>query len=755
MNKISVFIRTAVCVLLTISTAFGGFLAPFAVRAERQNTTSNLTTIQNTSNNPQPDKTSRKLALLVGIDGYYKNSKIEDHDWWNLHTTGDVEIIASALVSKFGFKPEDIKVLSDKPVKIGDKTINPTDSTKPTRDNIVNAFRSHLTKQASDGDIVYFHFSGHGQQVPDDDKNGPNPMVGDELDGMDESIIPIDYVSQTDPSKNIRDDEIGTLLDELSAKKPANVTITLDSCFSGTATRGKIARGADWKGKPVDRKMIKGSDESAADFVTRGGRSRGGNGEQNYVFLSAASQYQTAKEKTENQIEYGAFSYALAKAMEKADDKTTYRDLFQTLNDQITQERRDQNPQIEGSQLDKIVMKDGALPPQKFVNVKFSEKGIPFLAAGKLQGMTSGSKFNLCVQTAKDCKDGTQIVSAEIVRVNPTTSTIKLTGTPAPDKLKTANRAFETLHSYEGVLKVAVRESKTQKTRGTVVSKEVFDNLGIAEKVSEADKTWNVLIRPSDDLDVKENKIASNFRGLVLQRTDNSIIATVADDADSNNNVQEALKAEANWLTIKSLDDNVDAELAGKIKLEIIPVGFAKDEITGESLGLKDKPKESLTSRGGKTELKVGDFIRLEVTNTSDRPLYVTILDLRPDGKIGPAFPLTANTENQIPAGKTVKIPNAFEVKEPLGQESYRVIVTATQTDFTPLIDPSLIRRTQGGDFDNERGRNAANSPLGKILKGLPTGKRGDPVAPPASWATTEITFFVVKPEESTTNKPR
>ena len=102
----------------------------------------------------------------------------------------------------------------------------------PAFDHRVDAFREFLIKPTTKGDIVFFHYSGHGQQIPDDN--------GDEIDAYDESLVPSDYVSQKDGSKNIRDDEIGQLLDELKAKEPANVTISLDSCFSGTDRKSVV-----------------------------------------------------------------------------------------------------------------------------------------------------------------------------------------------------------------------------------------------------------------------------------------------------------------------------------------------------------------------------------------------------------------------------------------------------------------------------------------------------------------------------------
>lgn len=691
--------------------------------------------------NPLPAPPARnKYALLVGVSNYARGNTAKDFDWWNLHTSGDVQILAEVLIRKFEFKPENIKILADEPVIVDGKTIPPT---KPTHAAIRDAFKASLIDKAGKGDIIYFHFSGHGEQVPDDN--------GDEADGMDETIIPADYVSQKDASNNVRDDEIGTWLDALSKKDPANVTITLDSCFSGTATRGSdVARGGPWKGDPINKKFDGKADDSIGDFVTRGTGSRGGtNGEQKYVFISAASPHQTAKETSQETGRYGAFSYAFAKALENANKTTTYRDLFEGITNLISRTQRDQSPQIEGNQLDKIIMEEGAIPTQQFIPLQVYGSNA-YLKAGKLQGMTKGSKFALCPAGAKEYKPGTEIAMAEISQVNPMSAPLTIMGTVDPEKLKLAARAFEVSHSYEDVFKVAVAE---QTTRGGTAFDDLFKSLSLAARVPATGDAWNVLIRPPNADDIKDGVVQADYKGYILQRHDGSVLAKVADGDGMAENLKNALKAEATWQLVKSLDDNNNKDLQ-VVQLTMVPVKVDQDPVTGEALGVNDL-KGGFADMGGKKQVhacvkdaetkhcmpNTGDFVRLEIKNTGTKPVFVTILNLRTDGKIGPAFPI-GNTDNEIAPGMTFKVPDSFQMSEPFGEESFRAIVTSVKTDFTPLIDASLLSR--GPQTDGER--NALSSPLGMIFQNAASGKRGDPVAAPASWATSTVTYFIVPP---------
>jgi hypothetical protein len=85
---------------------------------------------------------------------------------------------------------------------------------------MLNAFR-RLTRTAESGDSCFVHYSGHGGRMKDDS--------GDEEDGYDETLIPVDYQQ----SGQIRDDVV---YNELVAAMPAGVTMTclMDCCHSGS-----------------------------------------------------------------------------------------------------------------------------------------------------------------------------------------------------------------------------------------------------------------------------------------------------------------------------------------------------------------------------------------------------------------------------------------------------------------------------------------------------------------------------------------
>jgi len=91
---------------------------------------------------------------------------------------------------------------------------------RPTKQNILNAMR-WLCEGSHPGDILFFHFSGHGAQQAD--------PTGVEEDGMDETIVPSDYKT----AGQITDNEIFRIM-VFPLQNGVRLTAIMDCCHSGT-----------------------------------------------------------------------------------------------------------------------------------------------------------------------------------------------------------------------------------------------------------------------------------------------------------------------------------------------------------------------------------------------------------------------------------------------------------------------------------------------------------------------------------------
>ncbi len=721
---------------------------------------------------PTPQAAPRKRALLVGVSDYCRDNSAREcrargKYWWDLNSGNDVDAIESVLMSdRFGFRREEIKVLKTKG--------------ETTHDAIVNAFKSFLIEQTGPGDIVYFHFSGHGGQVEDDGKHGPNPKPGDEFDGLDESLIPSDYAAQDDGSKNIRDDELEQLLAGLSGR---HVTLTADSCFSGTITRNgrRLVRGVK-----ISRAVApngRGDKDGPSGLFPEGTRLPG-----SLVVISAARNNQLASETSDDTTgqEMGALSYAFVRALAGAGPETTYRDLFERINGEITRRHEDQDPQLEGSR-DNLLFSGAARPPQPYINLVVVNRKV-MLKAGSLQGMTAGSRFSVYAP-GKDSRANSPMAQAEITAVGPTASVLKLTPEPDDEALEALGtaRARETFHNFGDVrLKVSFDEA-AKAALGT----ERLRELKRLALLSVADGTddWHVRVcrgRCGSEKPSAGPEGVPPASGLTLMREDGSVIKQLADDPTTVDVFRSALEGEARWRFVKGLRNESDPNL--RIKMRLVPVAdVVQDSNTRLAKHARDLATEVQPAEGNRLALHDGDTVMLEVMNLGTEEPFVSVLDLRSNGGIGPLFPhplvTTGVNENRIrvkndregrPIWQRIPFPFVIKIGKPYGREVFKAIVTRGEADFSPLFRLSDAEDLQRGRRrGTTRGGMEARSPLGQILltattgltrgqaRDLPRGPRDGETgllgaedaaslgAPAEDWATAEITFEALPPRKT------
>ncbi|OUL27306.1 hypothetical protein BV378_11830 [Nostoc sp. RF31YmG] len=184
----------------------------------------------------------------------------------------------------------------------------------PTRKNIVDSFRK-LGETAPEGAQVYIQYSGHG---------GRAKTVFPEIKGageIDEGLVPTDI--GTSEGQYVRDLELAQLLKELVDRK-LTVTLVLDCCHSGGATRGD----AEIRGMNVeDNKPLQDTFEPVAPLEvlaatwqsltgtgTRGLKAGGVPESRDYVLLAACRQNEYAFEfpfNRETKEKNGALTYWL------------------------------------------------------------------------------------------------------------------------------------------------------------------------------------------------------------------------------------------------------------------------------------------------------------------------------------------------------------------------------------------------------------------------------------------------------------
>lgn len=252
-----------------------------------------------------------KRALLVGLNHY------PDPENTLRGCLNDIRQVSDLLCTRFGFAADhELEFLVD---------------ARATTAAIVN--RLHwLLDDASAGDVLVFHYSGHGSQVRD--------RHGDELDdGLDEIICPYD-LNWDDP---FTDDDFYALVKDLPTG--VNLTVVLDCCHSGTGLR-------EFPGGPrsVRKRCVRapsgitpppGAARAARRFGSRAS-------ERGALLIAGCRANQVSADAYIDGDYHGALTYYLCKALGDLQYAASYRDLIESVRRLLRHNQFDQVPQLEG-----------------------------------------------------------------------------------------------------------------------------------------------------------------------------------------------------------------------------------------------------------------------------------------------------------------------------------------------------------------------------------------------------------------------
>ena len=264
-----------------------------------------------------------KKALIVGIN--YENTP------YALQGCINDAYNVKALLGLKGF--ENIKLLLEKDA---------------TTANILSALRE-LTTGVQVGDTLYFHYSGHGSQLPS----------SIEADGFDEIICPIDLNWK---DKVITDNDLRSIFNPVVTG--ANITVVLDCCHSGTALDQTesatvvvdetapdpalkvrtVKKGAKRRFLPPPAEVLNDIKENGLT-VRKWSTSRDINSTA-LLIAGCRSDQTSADAKIEGKFQ-GAATYAMTSAI-RSNPEITYYGLIKNMNQFMVSNGFEQRPQLDG-----------------------------------------------------------------------------------------------------------------------------------------------------------------------------------------------------------------------------------------------------------------------------------------------------------------------------------------------------------------------------------------------------------------------
>jgi metacaspase-1 len=250
-----------------------------------------------------------KRALLVGLNRY------PDPANTLRGCLNDVRQLGDTLAAQLGFgAPGAISTLTDAEAT--------TAAIRHGLERLVDGARS--------GDVVVFHYSGHGSQVEDRD--------GDESDGLDEIICPYDL----DWDAPFTDDDLDAIVRRLDTG--AVLAVILDCCHSGTGLRELAQRVPRYKARCLPHPGLTAGEQPAGGIRRLGRRLN----QRGAVLLAGCRADQVSADALLDGDYHGALTFYLCRAITELGPDATYLELVRRVRQLLNREGFDQVPQLEG-----------------------------------------------------------------------------------------------------------------------------------------------------------------------------------------------------------------------------------------------------------------------------------------------------------------------------------------------------------------------------------------------------------------------
>jgi hypothetical protein len=303
--------------------------------------------------------------------------------------------------------------------------------------------------ESAPGDTVLFYFAGHGALIRDD-------RVFDQASGNNTTILPTD-AREPDALDliEILDRDIGKRIDEANARG-INVVTIFDSCYSEGAARGDPGEGQTRDAPPMALGKLQLKPIPAlppSGFAGRGGGYR--------VHLAAARENEKSREIATDGQTAGVFTTQLA---------ATLRDMPGATFDDILVETRRKIEQLgQGPQSPRgsgaLTARLGSAAADIKLIPAASVVGAVTLQAGRLSGITAGSRFALYPNSTAAVGEANPLTGATVTSVADNSAVLSLDAGAAvlPPRIV----ARETQHAF-GTRALLIRNLAAPADRGAV-----------------------------------------------------------------------------------------------------------------------------------------------------------------------------------------------------------------------------------------------------------------------------------------------
>lgn len=598
---------------------------------------------------------SEKYALIISIGAYDQNLT----GWYPISAQNDVPLIEKSLL-QLGFSKTNIMHLQDKDA---------------TKEGMINAL-TELYSKVNKGDQVVIHYSGHGHQIFDDGD--------DEIDGLDECLVAFDAPMKMkdgyDGSKHFRDDELGTWIENFRIKlgSAGHILLFLDSCHSGTGTRGsaKVRGGAPplvpegWN--PKIRK------DGKVGFGITSAASRGAVTEAlaKFVVFSGASANELNYETYDDeQNPVGSLSYCIYKSFSQMKPGDTYRQVFARIMAEMASKAPFQNPAIEGD-IDFTVFGGDFSPQTEYFNLtSVKSDSIVEINGGRLAGINPGTIIAFTNPGTANLTENTEVIcTGKVISSTNFNASIVLENKNKFKNKQSAWAFIKTRTFTDTKVKVSVDAKMDDDIKKTLQAE--INRSGFAEL---SDKNPEITL------------VYNKTRGAKVISFTNSQInqelhkITSTDTETLKNDIMSTLNNYTQGKIIKDLDYNNDRY---NVIMELVPIkAQIYDDGSFEIIEYLDTNSVLVNNV---PVYSPGDMALLKVTNKGSKKAFFNIIDIQPDGFVNPIIPTVNDLDGReysLNAGETAILKNTLVMfGPPYGNEIFKVIATDKPFNLSATI---------------------------------------------------------------------
>jgi hypothetical protein len=513
-------------------------------------------------------------------------------------------------------------------------------------------------------DIVYFHFSGHGQQVADIKPiRRKNILIpNDEIDRLDEALVmynaPKNWSQGYEYEEHYVDDQLNSKFDLIREKlqKKGQLIVVIDACHSGTIARGEKkskSRGTSIICAPKDWNS-KSDTLTNLDYISKEQKLTNNNKASLFCFYGCkANQTNNEYYPPNHRESFGSLSWFLCQKMNESNDNLSYNNLFLEIKKSMfSVYKNEQTPGFESNNSNKLVFSDIDKSDESFFTITSIKNDTISINGGALAGLQIGDEMGLMDLKTEKFQLEKIISKGKIIRIDELNASILLEFGPL---IKKVNEYKIYLINKNDKSKLKVKIELLKKSSNSI---KLFSNL-------------NEIRIDKNNYDYIISEITANKFGIFSIKNQNYLCRNMSPievieekDLDS---VRILLKELQRIKEIRNLY-NISNEVKFDVKF-------------------KNRLNENIDTSSMK--IKLGDGFEIFITNNSNQSLSFQIIDIQPNDVINY---LKNNDECIIQSNETKKL-SILNITPPEGLEELVFIASPNPIDLNNFININVNNR--------------------------------------------------------------